>query len=74
MYNNYDQINFWRNNKDIPRRQSGTRKIADPPVLQPCRHPAHKPPNMCVFEPGMYEHICPGCGNKIIFTVSGSFM
>jgi hypothetical protein len=45
-----------------------TRKIADPPK-PPCRHPEHNVPSMRVFEPGTYEHTCPGCGNKVVFTV-----
>jgi hypothetical protein len=34
-----------------------------------CRHPEHKPPMHIVLEPGTYEHTCPACGNKTIFTV-----
>lgn len=45
-----------------------TRKIADPPPL--CRHPEHLPPTLIVFPPGTYEHECPACGNKMIFTVN----
>ena len=50
-----------------------TRKIRD---IDPCdkrfnrcRHPSHDVPNMMVFQPGEYEHECPGCGNIIRFTV-----
>lgn len=46
---------------------SGTRKIADPPGF--CRHPEHRPPMFKVFSPGTYEHVCPGCKHKMIFTV-----
>lgn len=45
-----------------------TRKIADI-RSQPCLNPEHNPPSMMVFKPGTYEHTCPGCGSKTIFTV-----
>lgn len=51
----------------------GTRKIADAPS-KPCMHPEHNPPGMCVFEPGAYEHTCPGCGKKTIFVVNGIYL
>lgn len=34
-----------------------------------CMHPDHNPPLHMVFQPGDYEHTCPSCGGKIIFTV-----
>jgi hypothetical protein len=50
-----------------------TVKIADPKnpwkLEKPCFHPEHNPPSHMVFSPGTYEHTCPGCGNKITFTV-----
>lgn len=46
----------------------GTRKIADLPVW-PCSHPGHKPPQHQVFQPGVYEHVCPACGLRTTFTV-----
>lgn len=55
-----------------PNRGMGggtTRKIADLDP-RPCRHPQHEVPSMRVFSPGVWEHTCPGCGNKIIFTVN----
>lgn len=45
-----------------------TRKIADLPKY--CRHPNHNPPSHQVFEDGIWEHICPGCGDVTTFTVS----
>lgn len=45
------------------------RKIADPPQI--CTHPEHGPPTHIVLEPGTWEHTCPGCGFKTIFTVAG---
>lgn len=45
------------------------RKIADPPPRL-CRSPEHNPPKMIVLAPGTYEHTCPACGYKMIFTVS----
>lgn len=43
------------------------RKIKDAP--KPCFHTEHRPPMHIVLQPGTYEHICPGCGQTIIFTV-----
>ena len=50
-----------------------TRKIRDasPP---PCLSPEHEPPKHMVFEPGTYEHECPACGRKIVFTVPGYYL
>jgi len=50
-----------------------TRKIPYAPS-KPCMHPEHNPPGMCVFEPGVYEHTCPGCGKKTIFVVNGIYL
>lgn len=49
-----------------------TRKISDLPEM--CRHPEHNPPTHMVYEPGVWEHICPSCGNRIVFTVSSVVM
>lgn len=50
-----------------------TRRIADVPDRcaspRPCTHPDHGPPTMMVYEPGVYEHICPRCGAVHVFTV-----
>jgi rRNA maturation endonuclease Nob1 len=47
-----------------------TRKIKDIETWKlPCYHPEHNPPSAMVYKPGTYEHICPGCGNRIVFTV-----
>lgn len=51
-----------------------TRKISDDQDTRPCRHPDHDPPNMRVFEPGLYEHECPACHRKTVFRVQGVFM
>jgi len=45
-----------------------TRKIADLPRV--CRHPEHNPPNMMVYENGVWEHVCPACGAKQTFVVN----
>ena len=55
------------------QQKGGTRKIADAPP-PPCRCPGHNPPGMMVWEPGTYEHTCPDCGQKQIFTVHGFYM
>lgn len=44
-----------------------TIKIAEPEKI--CTHPEHDPATHQVFEPGTYEHTCPACGKKQIFTV-----
>lgn len=44
-----------------------TRKISDLP--RTCQHPAHNPPSMMVYSPGVWEHVCPSCGSKQTFTV-----
>jgi len=50
-----------------------TRKIADMPLpdqwRRVCTHPEHNPPSMMVYQPGVYEHTCPGCGRRVTFTV-----
>jgi hypothetical protein len=46
-----------------------TRKIADLPNHDTCRDPAHDPPTMMLFEPGVYEHTCPSCGHATRFVV-----
>lgn len=43
------------------------RKIAEPII--PCMSTEHNPPKNIYLEAGTYEHICPSCGKKIIFTV-----
>lgn len=45
-----------------------TRKIADLPE-KGCTHREHFPPQWQVFEDGIYEHTCPGCGHVTTFTV-----
>lgn len=49
------------------------RKIEEfnPPKI--CTHPEHNPPSYIVLQPGVYEHQCPGCGNKIKIVVSPTF-
>lgn len=69
---NYDWSHLEQNRNEFYPK-GGTKKIADaPPRL--CQDPEHKPPGMIVLEPGMYEHICPTCGKKIVFTVSGIYL
>jgi len=45
------------------------KKIKDAPI--PCSNPEHEPPHHMVYEPGTYEHVCPGCGKKTVFEVPG---
>lgn len=48
-----------------------TRKVGevDWSKFRPCSNPDHDVPSMMVFQPGVYEHECPGCKNIIRFTV-----
>ena len=46
-------------------------KVAD--AQQPCMNPSHDPPSNMVLPPGTYQHTCPGCGNKVTFTVGGTY-
>ena len=45
----------------------GLRKIGD---IKPCLHLEHGPPRHIVLGPGTYEHICPACGKRTVFTVN----
>ncbi len=51
------------------RDRMPTRKIAEAPSYRFCRHPDHEPPQYRLFEPGTYEHTCPGCRSTRVFTV-----
>lgn len=44
-----------------------TRRIGSVP--KPCTNAQHTPPSMMLYKPGTYEHVCPGCGMKGVFTV-----
>ncbi len=44
-----------------------TRKIAD--AEYPCLDSDHNPPNNMCYPPGKYEHECPSCHKKTVFTV-----
>ena len=44
------------------------RKIKE--IKPPCRHYDHKPPMFIHLEPGVYEHVCDGCGEKTEITIS----
>lgn len=57
-----------------------TIKIADLPdspiyesYKEICMHPEHNPPMHISLSPGIYRHICPGCGNTQEFTVGITF-
>lgn len=36
----------------------------------PCYNAEHDPPMFMVYENGLYEHTCPGCGRVIFFRVN----
>lgn len=48
--------------------KGGERKIADLPPNK-CRDAEHNPPGYVAYAPGVYEHVCPRCGEKQRFTV-----
>lgn len=50
-----------------------TKKIADW-SKRPCAHPEHNPPSLMVFSPGVYEHECPSCHKKVVFSVRGAWL
>lgn len=54
---------------NLENRKQATRKIAEPERQRLCNDPQHNPPSMYCFSPGTYEHTCPACGVKKIFTV-----
>lgn len=58
---------------DDGKIHGGTRKIGDPPPLS-CSSPEHYAAGMTVREPGTYEHTCPTCGAKYIFTVPSTHL
>lgn len=50
-----------------------TRRIGDVSQENPselCRDLEHLPPDGMCFEPGVWEHICPGCGTRTVFVVN----
>jgi hypothetical protein len=49
--------------------KGGTRKIGELPNKF-CKHPEHNPASHRVYIPGVYEHVCPACGVRQVFTVS----
>lgn len=53
----------------IKKDKGGTRKIADLPKIHICNSPEHGPAMHIVYKPGIYEHICPECRNRMRFTV-----
>ena len=48
-----------------------TRKIKDIDQKQICLSTEHYPPQHMVYDPGIWEHVCPSCGKKSTFTVTG---
>jgi hypothetical protein len=45
-----------------------TKKMGDLP--NSCRSPEHNPPHHVSLPNGVYEHTCPKCGAKQVFTVA----
>lgn len=69
----YEEIN--KNNPDpsvqaaIRRAPLPTKKIAELDPKETCTHREHLPPHHRVYEPGVYEHTCPSCGQITTFTI-----
>ncbi len=51
-------------------KKSGLKKIRELDKQRICKHPEHNPPGHIVLPPGVYEHTCPACGIRIVFTVT----
>lgn len=53
--------------------RGGTRRLPDEqqPPPSPCLNRQHRPAAHMVYQPGRYEHVCPGCGERLTFTVPG---
>lgn len=53
-----------------------TRKIEEPAETRSfgCVHPEHRPPMNMVYSPGLWEHECPGCHQKVRFRVQGGYL
>ncbi len=49
------------------KTSGGWKRIGDVP--KPCLHPKHNPPAHIVLKPGVYEHVCPGCGKRTVVNV-----
>ena len=47
------------------------RKIKD--LKTPCMSAAHNPSDGIVLEPGVYEYICPDCGEKTELVIGASY-
>lgn len=50
-----------------------TKKISDLMFVEVCRNREHSPPSMMVYQPGVYEHTCPGCGHVTKFRVDRKY-
>lgn len=54
----------------IAEKTKLTKKVGEITEKKECRDSEHKPPTMVVYEPGIYEHTCPSCGEITNFTVA----
>jgi hypothetical protein len=52
--------------QSITQIQNSTKKVRD---FKVCLNPGHNPPMHMHYEPGEYEHTCPGCGHITKFSV-----
>lgn len=55
------------------KKRGGTRKIADVPFKSSCPSSEHNPPTNYLWQPGVYRHTCPLCGNIQTFTIYQRF-
>ena len=46
-----------------------TKKLRDLSRNEVCFNPGHNPPQHMVYSDGVWEHVCPGCGHRQVFTI-----
>lgn len=46
-----------------------TKRIGDLPIAKPCNDLDHKPAGHVIRPSGVYEHVCPTCGQTFTFVV-----
>lgn len=54
---------------DLKPFKGGTRKISDLPDAKTCQDKEHNPPMHVCLPDGVYEHVCPSCGKRQVFTI-----
>lgn len=49
------------------------KRVGDLPEPKPCLDPEHCIPSFAHLFPGIYEHVCPGCGKKSRFAITETY-